>query len=554
MANSSETLRFDVYSQTKSYQNDAYNFLGTVTNRLNVLSDPKQIKEHMKNTSHTAAIHISTKPALHTALPAAATPERLARISLSPQKSSLHSALNPYGVVLSDSKQDIAAKFLALVALGPITKPDVESKLNLRHLVPASEMADLFSSHTQQYLQNDTFTEDDVYPLLALGTCVVDPDVTYIIVKDKAYKDMRPWNFSAYTDFERSLIIDNANNALSRLGYLETHPLRRRIVEKSAPSAPLSHKKTSSLGGGILISGRRPNSANSVNNSAQTLNASPSPLLVPSSLKNASLESPKLGPSRRADSKKSDPSPLKEPTKRKYVALLSLSGSSSEDEKQSKRAKKEGKRSDSSGSHNSINSTGTSYTLPSSVNDETHAEEDHSEEDVKLLVIHKTVSSLPSRPQSSASNAEKKQQYYNQLAAKFKGKYQEYENLHKVLSKDHRRGNTAEKKKQLLKLFEMHTTLAEWKRKLWDYHNENNMTEGIMNLSRHRKQNSGSNLKVPVSAPGSSQVLSNDRFYRFNTASPSVQTADRFQATALGRRQPAAETRTFLKHKVALDY
>lgn len=548
-SSSTETLRFDVYSLANSATNDSYDFLGTVTNRLNVLSDPKQINDHLRATNSELAPATASKPPPPIAT---ASSEKPSPSLLLPQKASLHTSPNSYAVNASDSKQDVAAKFLALVALGPITKHDVEHKLDPRSLVPPSELSHLFSSHTQPYLQKDTFTEDDVYPLIALGASEIDPSVSYIIVKDKAYKDMRPWNVPAYTDFERALIIDNVNNALTRLGFLETHPLRRRIVEKSSASVPTSHKKTSSLGGGILVSGRKPTSANTISQSAQAM--SPLPLMIPGSLRNAALESPKLAPHRRSDTKKSDRSPLKESTKRKYLALLSPSGSSSEDEKQSKRVKKDGKRSDCSGSQNSINSTGTSYTLPSSVNDEGNGEDDHSEEDAKLQIVPKVAPSLPSRPQSSASNAEKKQQYYNQLAAKFKSKYQEYEILHMELSKEHRRGNAAEKKKQLMKLFEMHTTLAEWKRKLWDYHNENNMAEGIMNLSRHRKQNSGSNLKVPISAPGSSHVLTNDRFHKASTASPNVHAADRFTTNPSGRRQPAGDSRTLLRHNVALDY
>lgn len=549
-SSSTETLRFDVYSLANS-NNDSYNFLGTVANRLNVLSDPKQIKDHLKSSG--AALASTPSRPTSSAGSAATSPEKLARALLLLPKSSLHSSPNPYAVVASDSKPEVAAKFLALTALGPFTKNDVETKLDPRNLVPAPELADLLSSHTQPYLQKDNFAEDDVYPLIALGACEIDPSVSYIVVKDKAYKDMRPWNVPGYTDFERALVIDNANNALTRLGFLDTHPLRRRIVEKSSASFPPAHKKTSSLGGGILVSGRKPTASNS--SVSPALAMSPSPLLMPSSLRNSVLESPKLAPHRRPDPKRADRSPLKESTKRKYVAILSPSGSSSEDEKHSKRIKKDGKRSGSNGSQHSINSTGTSYTLPSSVNDEGHGYEEHSEEDSKLqTTVQKAVSSLPSRPQSSASNAEKKQQYYNQLAAKFKSKYQEYENLHRDLSKEQRRGTTAEKKKQLMKLFEMHTTLAEWKRKLWDYHNENNMTEGIMNLSRHRKQNSGANLKVPISAPGSSHVLSNDRFPKANTASPSVHAAERFPTYLLGRRQPPGDNRTLLKQKVALDY
>lgn len=547
-SSSSETLRFDVYSMlsANSAANDEYNFIGTVTDRLNVLSDPKQIKDHLKAAAGTLATPPSRR---HSHSPAVRSPEKSARPVGSLQMSSLHSSLNPYSVLTTDSIQDVAAKFLALVALGPITRANVELRLAVNLVVPLSELNELFSTHTQPYLPNDTFIEADVYPSLALGATEIDPQLSYVILKDKAYKELRPWNIPAYTDYERGLVIDNANNALSRLGYLETHPLRRRIVEKSA-SIP-SHKKTSSLGGGILVSGRKSTTASSSSLMVSAL-AHPGSPLIAGSYKKSFTESPKLHPERKHESKKNDTSPLKDGAKRKYVASLSLSGSSSEDEKQAKRVKKDCKRSNSSTSHISVNSNATSCTLPSSVNDEVHGEDEQSEDDTKLLTMPKTVSSLPSRPQISASTAEKKQQYYSHLAAKFKVKYLEYEKLHRELSKEHRRGNAAEKKKLLMKLFELHNSLAEWKRKLWNYHNESNLTEGIMNLSRHRKTSSGSSLHAhtPVSTPSSSQFLSHDKFH----TSPASPAADRFPMKPQAQRHVGTGNRTRLKHKVALDY
>lgn len=560
---STESLRFDVYSthNPDPAANRLFDFTGTVTNRLNVLSDPKQIKEHLKTASGPLAALHPPRPLLASHI---RSPEKLALLVLSlssqsAQMSSLRSGMNPYAVATSDSKQDVATKFLALMALGPLTRAQVEHRLGSKLAVPQAELNDLFAAHTQPYRQNDTFTEDDVYPSLALNATEINPALSYFILKDKAYKELRPWNTPAYTDYERNLIIDNANNALSRLGFLDTHPLRRRIVEKSA-SDQVAHKKSSSLGGGLLISGRKstPNNSPLVAHTLAALATSTAPAspLSLGATKKASMDSPKLAVERELESRKPVAAPAKESAKRKYVASLSLSGSSSEDEKHAKRVKKDGKRSDSSGSHNSVNSNATSYTLPSSVNEDAHAEDEQSDDDVKLLSISKTVSSLPSRPQSSASTAEKKQQYYMHLAGKFRVKYQEYEKLHRELSKDHRRGNVAEKKKQLMKLFEMHNTLAEWKRKLWDHHNENSMSEGIMNLSRHRKTGSSSSHQssIPSSAPASSQLMGHEKFHKANTTSPAVPVPDRFPAKPQHRRSAASDTRTPTKQKIALDY
>ncbi|KAM9887492.1 hypothetical protein OXX79_013592, partial [Metschnikowia pulcherrima] len=63
------------------------------------------------------------------------------------------------------SGADVTAKFISLVALGPMTKPFIEEKMNLQKYLRQSEIDQLFSAHTQPYLRKDTFTEGDVYPL-----------------------------------------------------------------------------------------------------------------------------------------------------------------------------------------------------------------------------------------------------------------------------------------------------------------------------------------------------------------------------------------------------
>lgn len=544
-SSSPESLRFDVFSTLTSESPADYAFTGTLTTRLNVLSDPKLI-DHQSQPAKQNLIAAHK----HTPIQSPLRSEHAGRATGSPQKLSLHSTPNPYSVSSSDTKQDVVAKFLLLIALGPITKVAVEQKLNSETHVSSQELADLFTAHTRPYLSTDTFIEDDVFPSLALGVSGTDKSKSYVILKDKAYKELRPWKFTAYTDYERGLIIDNANNALNRLGYLETHPLRRLIVDKSASGS--MHKKNPSLGGGILVSAKKASTANNSPQVTPAAHGSASPLSLSSSFKKSYTELPKVGPARK--STKADGSPLKEGIKRKYVASLSLSGSSSEDEKLSKRHKKDGKRSDSSGSNNSANSTGTSYTLPSSVNEDSQAQFEHPEEAVKHSSVPKPVASLPSRPQSTSYTAEKKQQYYTQLASKFRTKYLEYEQLHRKLILEPRRGYNSDKK-QLMRLFEMHNSLAEWKRKLWDYHNENNMTEGIKNLSRHRKTPSGSTVPKGLgSAPASAQVLAHKRFEKAHTTSPAMAGSDHFPAKPPTRRRVSADNRTQVKPKVALNY
>ncbi|PVH18977.1 hypothetical protein CXQ85_001270 [Candidozyma haemuli] len=514
-SSSNESLRFDIYHPSDSRN---YDFAGTVTERLNVLTDPRQIKDHMK----APVVQPSKSP------PSSSLPEKPSFDHA--KKSSLHEH-NLY-TVASDSKAEATAKFLALVALGPITKKDVEHRVNSSHKVSHADMTSLFQTHTQIYRPNSTFTESDTYPSVALGLTDIDPQHSddYVILKDKAYKELRPWQ-CPFTKYERALVIENTHHALSRLGYSDTHPLRRRITEKSSDDET---KKHAALGGGLLTSkdSKTPGSP---------FNISP----------NKRSASPRVEQESKRKKQKNDESPLKnisDTKDQKKFVVSSSSSSSSEDERQSKKPKKEGKRSNSSGSNHSVFSNATSYTSPSSINEEHNDDNEHSEDDMKLSSLPRASPALPSKPAPTSSD--KRQQYYKQLADNFYTKYSEYKQLHDNLLKDHKSGTAQEKKRRVLKLFEMHNLLAGWKRKLWDYHNESNMAQGIMHLSRHKKTNSGSH--GTISAPSTSQLSSQDRFQRSGTASPSVNYADRFApGKQAGKR--TLEQRS-PRPKVALDY
>lgn len=452
----------------------------------------------------------------------AASPKASAPTKVAQPVALLHTLL-AYAFSALDSRDAVLGKFLAFLALGPMTRADVEARLNAAHVLPQGDLNTLYAQHTQAYLKS-SFADHDIYPLLALGAVRISPAQAYVILKDKAYKDLRPWLWGHYSPYERGLIIDNAHNALTRLGYLDTHPLRRRIVEKSPP------QKNPVVVGGALLSSKKTLSASNT----PLLHAGVAPPASPLSLsaRRAATASPKL------NVRRTDTSPLKD-AKRKFVASLSLL--SSEDEKQAKKGKREGKRSNSSGSSGSnasnasnitMNSMSgaTSYTLPSSTEESQPMDEDHSDDEKPRVVI--------SRPASVAAG-DKKQVYYTQLAEKFRAKYQEYEKLHLQLGRGTRKGSVLEKRKQLMKLFELHSLLAEWKRKLWDYHNENSMAEGVMNLSKHRKTNSGS------ASTHASPFLAPDKFSKAHTSSPSVGTSDRF-----AKRKPEPRPRA----KIALDY
>lgn len=515
-SSSTESLRFDIYNPAGP---ENYVFAGTVTERLSVLSDPRQIKEHLKTP-------LAAPKAANAGLALTLLPEKPVFGDV-PRKSSLTQHPNPYSVGSSDLKAVLTAKFLALLALGPTTKREVETRLFGLNKGVTTDLGPLFAAHTQIYSANLTFTESDTFPSVALGLTQIGPENTedYLILKDKAYKELRPWQSPFFTAFERSLIIENIHHALSRLGYLDTHPLRRRITEKALEDE--TKRAAASLGGGMLLGfSKTPGS----------------PHISPGKRSATALPRPESENKRR----KAQESPLKPAEKdKKFVASLLLL--SSEDERQLKR-KKDGKRSNSSGSsasntsNHSTFSSGTSYTLPLSINEE-HNDEEHSEDDMKLLSLARSSPAFPAKP---ASTGDKRQQHYKQLAQNFYTKYLEYKELHDSLLRAPKLGTVQEKKKKVMKLFEMHNLLAGWKRKLWDFHNESNMAQGIMHLARHKKTNSGGGSAL---VPSSTLLLSQERFQRSGTSSPSVGYSDRFAAKPAKRvveRSP--------RPKVALDY
>ena len=531
-------MRFDIYSP--STNQSSYDFTATVSTRLNVLSDPKQIKEHLRLTV-SAEADLPQKPSFPRTRPAPHL-EPLA------ESSSWALSPSPYSITASDSPAEVLVKFLCLVALGPIKHSALQNKLDPKHIIPPNELKSMIATHTQAYLSQDTFIEDDVFPNIDLGATKIDSTAQYIILKDKAYKELRPCQWSFYTDYERSLILENANNALSRLGYLDTHPLRKRIAEKTHSAPPL--KKHTALGGGLLANSKK---SSTTHNSPKVQPASP--LTAVQRTRRPATESPELDLNSgqlRARKLRVDGSPGKTSSKRKFVYSLSLSAASSDDEKAVKRSKTNGVRSNSNGSTVSTTSTtgrnASHGTLPSSVNED-GASDERSDDDVKLLIMAKHPSIVPPRPQSALSitNAEKKQQYYSQLAMKFRSKYREYEKLHRTLTSSFKKGGGPEKKKQLTRLFEMHNCLSEWKKKLWDYHNENNLTEGIMNLSRHRKSNN--TLSAQVNGVSPTRSIGSLNFNKAHTTSPAIGSNERF-----GHQKQQHYRQSSSTIKVALDY
>jgi RNA polymerase II elongation factor ELL len=278
---------------------------------------------------------------------------------------------------------------------------------------------------------------------------------SHYILKDKSYKEFQPWNWTFYSLFERKLIQQNIHRALTRLGYSESHPLRRKICAENTSS---EDDKKSTLGGGFLIS----KTNGKKNSDLPKITTAKVEKRQPSSIATQSTSISPVRP-QTANSKLTV-------NKRKFS---SSSISSSDEEKQLKKLKQD-------------------YdTSPSS-----------EEDNVPLSRRNEVKNDIPEHNPPETKSASKRLGYYNNLAAKFKIKYTEYEMLYKQLKNPNLSQNKVESKKSLLKLFELHNSLSQWKKTLWDYDNEIKRKSKIMNLSKHKKNGSGNattvtkNLKV----------------------------------------------------------
>lgn len=466
-----ETSRIDIYQKPQQ------TYYGRISTRLNVITDPRSIKDYMRVARTSSPIPtISNQPLL---------PSK-GQQSTSKPKAATEVITTPYAANVPNK----ITRLLYLLALGPMTKTNI----SLRTQLSETDLEPLLSTHAQPYNPNDSFIIDDIFPN---GGIINDDDesVPYIL-KDKSYKDLRPWEWQFYSDEERNLIIHNIHNALTRLGFLETHPLRRKICDKPGPTNSTTNAidtslKKSTLGGGILTG---------LSKKSPIRKASPKPIggVTQTNISNdtnvINLTSNNIN--------NIGGSPLKN-NKRK----LSSSSSSSDDEKlpNKKRPTRKGL------SKNSINESGTnlrtgihntnqittghvsdSSTSPSSINEELEPE--------RINLNQYTSGRLASPHIALAESKDlKKLQFYNNLALKFKLKYKEYEELYKQLQNNSNKSNG--EKKNVTRLFELHNQLSEWKRKLWDFENQSKLKLDIMTLQKHRKPVGKSQSESPSMTP-----------------------------------------------------
>lgn len=307
-----EYQNLDIYLHNK---NDTFNLTGKIKTRLSV-------DDKIRTTAPASNLTPGSTP-ISRPNPVKKT-GNIASTGITQSTPATPLNFDPYLALPSDSKSDLYNKILCFLALGPTSRDRLVNVLKFK----SADVDEILPTHCQVYNPKDNFLASDVFPNHYIST---KPDETTFILKDKSYKELRPWSWKYYSDNERSCILANINNALTRLGYLETHPLRRKIVEPDTsiiPSKNTHKRNTSGLGGGILISSKK------------------------SPFKKSQTESPRLAPT--AGSSTVVGSPLKAGKKR-----VNSSSSSDEDKQDGKRFKPE-------------------ITSPSSVNEDTDDEADKS--------------------------------------------------------------------------------------------------------------------------------------------------------------------------------
>ncbi|RCK55789.1 hypothetical protein Cantr_05061 [Candida viswanathii] len=412
-----ENLTVDVYSLGNNTHQQTSQYDGRIINKLTVVTDSKKIKEI--NAANAASATNSNKSASSRLTPFSLVPSSPGpgpRGSVYSTYSKSHE--NPYKVSLHDSHSTIGKKLLHLLALGPI------SYHHICELMDYLKIDNLLDDYGQVYNENDQFIREDKFPYT---TSAGDSLTQLFILKDKSYKELMPWKWN-YDNYERNLILNNVNNALTRIGFSQSHPLRRKIVEPSDDNEEVNKKPNgSSLGGGFLIS-----------SSSSKKKSTPTPM--------ASKANTPVIPSKSSNNNgNTTPSPqvkTKPTNKRKF----SSSSSSSEDDDSKK----------------------MNYTSPPSSEEETH-------------------NSPPHSTGSSGTTQKTKLEYYTNLANKFRNKYKEYSDLYNLLlTKNDMK--SMDYKENVTKLFKMHQSLSDWKRSLWNFDKESKLKSSLSEL--HIERNS----------------------------------------------------------------
>lgn len=469
----------DIYTGSR----DRFTHCGNLSTLLSVITDPKHIKEYQRGLSQRQHRRQDHEPqdvqGSDNTSEQAVVPNTGAMLDPSPLgnfdlknaphhvRSTPSSPMNrsAFAVSIKDSKQEAVAKFLALVSLGPITKDSISESTQIK----GDDLDDMIHTYLQVYKDNDTFISEDRYPVFP----ELDRDQLYYVLKDKSYKELSPWKFLGYTNKQRCMIINNIHNALTRLGYLETHPLRRKICDE-AESTNANTTKRSILGGGFLVSKKSKMPYKKAVTESPRLLASTSHERSHSPMNNSSSINRSSSSAGSNSSIFSSAGDGKTETKTNQHTA-STAGNTTK-RKQSITSDKE------KGSKKRKLSKETSFSPKILDHNEPSSEITPSKADTQTVVEEDTSIKL------------KRFQYYSSLAVKFKQKYREYEDLYHSLQRSPK--DSPGSKKELMKLLELHNTLSEWKRKLWDFDNETKHKFDVMTLSKHKKNASDPSILV----------------------------------------------------------
>ncbi|KAG7194028.1 uncharacterized protein KQ657_005231 [Scheffersomyces spartinae] len=441
----------------------------------------------------------------------------------------------------TDDKPTILQKVLVFMSLGPCS---LETLINHTHL---KENDPLIQQYLQRYDPNDQFTKDDVFPFTPH-----DISNTFIC-KDRAYKEIRVYNTSPasiLTPSQRSLIINNINRALTRLGFLDTHPLRNKLTSATAvlsTSTPNSPANTNIAVGGGGLSSSTPVTKQNTTTTTTTTNVTQSVLKLRKEVSpkkkqvtssTASSLIPASIPPRPVTPKPGTPLA----SRKRIRTISSASSSSSSEDERVKRVRADHHHLNST---IPITSTASSITSPSSLDDDVN---------VSLIGLD-----------------EKKPNYYETILDRFHKTYTQYQALYTQL--EHAippngvAGSTPttasmlspETKRKLARLFEWHNSLTLWKRMLWDHQRDKQKSKDIMNLTKHKKSaslsaiqqnnnnnnNNNSSSALPSSLPvpvpnGLSSIRASYNSVKAHSASPGL--------------PPTTIKQTRLTPKMSLDY
>lgn len=542
-----ENLPVDIYSiSNKSTSTKLVSqYDGRIINKLTVVTDSKKIKEinaanalssnhnnklgsYINGNTNSNSNNNNTNNRLTPSLlvPSSPVSRRSAYSTYS------NTTKNPYKISLSsDNQASIIKKFIHLLALGPITYNHIVDLLDY------TKIDHLLDDYGQVYNDQDQFIQEDRFPYIDSNNNSnddsdddMDEEVQRFILKDKSYKELTPWKWN-YTNYERNSILNNVNNALTRIGFSQSHPLRRKIVEPPNEDDNRSETKKpngSSLGGGFLISSSSsvssnnkkrstptpvPSKANTpvnttskVNTPVNTTSKINTPVVSSSKVNTPVVAPPKATTPVVASSKASTP-----------VNIPPRNTNSNSIPSPPVKVKVNNKRkfSSSSSSSEDDDSKKLNYTSPPSSEEESTSNNNNASG-------HNGVNSQKS-----------KLDYYTNLAIKFKNKYKEYSELYNALLNKNEI-KAIDYKDNLMKLFKLHQNLTQWKKLLWDFDKESKLKNSLSDIHIER------NTTPITSSSGSSSTSI------FKASSPS--------STVLDAHPPGIKTATPFKRRKVMDY